>query len=189
MKKITKRNTVTSSFMIAYLVIASGGLLLLFSSSVGLVMGIPPGVIEGDYLFGRTIGIVEDENGKPLWIISGTWKTNLSNQSQVTDNSTVFDASFEMIKPDGTAKHTHTLTDYILTDVSNPNNNSTIFNGTATISMMEAPITEVPVGIQVMNDNIGVISIDPKKTDNHFGTDAVYGIPLEESEYKEKKSQ
>ena len=50
--------------------------------------------------------------------------------------------------------------------------------------MKEAPITEVPVNIQVMNNNLGVISIDPKKTDNHFGTNPVYGIPLEESEYK-----
>ena len=80
------------------MMIASG--LLLFSSNVDVIMGIPADLVKGDYLFGRTIGMVEDENGKPLWIISGTWKTNLSNQSQVTDNSTVFDASFEMIKPD-----------------------------------------------------------------------------------------
>ena len=75
-------------------------------------MGIPPYMVKGDYLFGRTIGIVDDENGKPLWIISGIWKTNLSNQTQAGDNSTIFDASFEMIKTDGTSKHTHTLTDF-----------------------------------------------------------------------------
>lgn len=183
MKKLSRKNITTRSVMVlSMMMIASG--LMLFSFNLNVIMGIPADIVKGDYLFGRTIGIAEDENGKPLWIISGTWKTNLSNQSQVTDNSTVFDSSFEMIKPDGTAKHTHTLTDYILTDVSNPNNNSTIFNGTATISMKEAPITGVPVSIQVMNNNLGVISIDPKKTDNHFGTNPVYGIPLEESEYK-----
>ena len=45
-------------------------------------MGILPYLVKGDYLFGRTIGIVDDENAKPLWIISGIWKTNLSNQTQ-----------------------------------------------------------------------------------------------------------
>jgi hypothetical protein len=29
-------------------------------------MGIPADLVKGDYLFGRTIGIVDDENAKPL---------------------------------------------------------------------------------------------------------------------------
>ncbi|MGI0051364.1 MAG: hypothetical protein ACRD8K_06465, partial [Nitrososphaeraceae archaeon] len=107
MEKTFRKNTVISTFLIASLIAASG-LFLFFSSSIGTVMGIPPYLVEGDYLFGRTIGIVDDENAKPLWIISGIWKTNLSNQTQVGDNSTIFDASFEMIKTDGTSKHTHT---------------------------------------------------------------------------------
>jgi hypothetical protein len=87
-------------------------LLLLFSFNVDVIMGIPPGFVEGDYLFGRTVGVVDDENGNPVWIVSGIWKTNFSNQTQDinNNNSTVFDASFEMIKTDGTSKHTHTVT-------------------------------------------------------------------------------
>ena len=45
-------------------------------------MGIPSHLLQVDYLFGRTVGIVDDENGNPLWIVSGIWKTNLSNQTQ-----------------------------------------------------------------------------------------------------------
>ena len=169
------------------MMIASG--LLLFSFNVDVIMGIPADLVKGDYLFGRTIGIVDDENAKPLWIISGIWKTNLSNQTQeATSNSTVFDASFEMIKTDGTSKHTHTMTNFVLADTLNQNKNSTIFNGTETISMPQGPVTEVPISIKVVNNSLGIINIGPNKIDNHFGTEPLYGIPLEESEQYKKKS-
>ena len=184
MEKTSRKNTVISTFIIASLIAASG-LFLFFSSSLGTAMGIPPSIVKGDYLFGRTIGIVDDENGNPVWIVSGIWKTNLSNQTQGGDNSTIFDASFEMIKTDGTSKHTHTLTDFVLTNVANQNN-VTVFNGTGTISMPKGPITEVPLSIQVMNKDLGIINIDSKKTDNHFGNDPLYGIPLDEKHHKNK---
>ena len=182
MEKTFRKNTVISTFLIASLIAASG-LFLFFSSSLGTAMGIPPSIVKGDYLFGRTIGIVDDENAKPLWIIYGIWKTNLSNQTQGGDNSTIFDASFEMIKTDGTSKHTHTLTDFVLTNVANQNN-VTVFNGTGTISMPNGPITEVPLSIQVMNKDLGIINIDSSKIDNHFGNDPLYGIPLEDKQHK-----
>ena len=165
------------------MMIASG--LLLFSSNVDVIMGIPADLVKGDYLFGRIIGIVDDENAKPLWIISGIWKTNLSNQTQAGDNSTVFDTSFEMIKTDGTSKHTHTITNFDLVDTLNQNNN-TVFNGTGTISMPQGPVTEVPISIQVMNNTLGIINIDSNKIDNHFGNDPLYGVPLEGKHHKNK---
>jgi hypothetical protein len=160
--------------------------LLLFSFNVDIIMGIPPGFVEGDYLFGRTVGIVDDENGNPVWIVSGIWKTNLSNQTQATNNnSTVFDASFEMIKTDGTSKHTHTVTNFVLADTSNQNN-YTVYNGTGTISMPQGPVTEVPISIKVVNNSLGIINIGPNKIDNHFGTEPLYGIPLEEREHDKR---
>ena len=39
-------------------------------------------------------------------------------------------AAIEMIKPDGTARHTHTLTDSVVLNVSHPDNNSTPYDGT-----------------------------------------------------------
>ena len=156
-----------------------------------VIIGIPADLVKGDYLFGRIIGIVDDENAKPLWIISGIWKTNLSNQTQdaINNNSTVFDTSFEMIKTDVTSKHTHTITIYDLVDILNQNNNHIVFNGTGTISMPQGPVTKVPISIQVMNNTLGIINIDSNKIDNHFGNDPLYGIPLEEGEYNEKKHE
>ena len=80
------------------------------------------------------------------------------------------------------------MTNFVLADTSNQNNNSTIFNGTATISMPQGPVTEVPLSIQAINNSLAVISIDPNKIDNHFGNDPLYGVPLEEGERYKKKS-
>ena len=188
MKKISGKNITPRSIMLISMMIASG--LMLFSFNLNTIMAVPADILErgGDYLYGRSVGIVENENGEPLWIISGTWRTNLSNQTQSGDNSTVFNANFEMIKTDGTSRHTHTLTNYILTDVSSQNN-STIFNGTGTISMPEGPVTEVPVNIQVLNNTLGMVFIGPDKIDSHFGTKPIYGIPLEDREHKEKNME
>ena len=162
---------------IAFIVIA-GGLLLLLLVSLNIdVMGIPPGIVEGDYIFGDTIGIIKAENGKPSWIIFGHWKTNLSNQTQQATNnkSTVFDASFEMTNTDGTSKHTHTLTNFVLANTSLPNNNTEVFNGTSTISMKEGPIMDIPTSIQIINNTLVNIWLDPLKLDHHFGYDYPLG--------------
>ena len=180
MKKIFRKNVAISSVILASMIIGIGGFMV-FSFNVDVIMGIPADLVKGDYLFGRTIGIVEDENGNPVWIVSGIWKTNLSNQTQTTNNnSAVFDTSVEMIKTDGTSKHTHTVTNFILADTSNLNN-YTIFNGTGTISMPQGPVSEVPISVKVVNNSLGIITIGPNKIDNHFGTEPLYGIPLEES--------
>ena len=185
MKKISGKNIIIrSNRTLPTLMIVSA--LLLFSFNVDVIMGIPPGFVEGDYLFGRTVGVVDDENGNPVWIVSGIWKTNLSNQTQATNNnSTVFDASFEMIKTDGTSKHTHTVTNFVLADTSNQNN-YTVHNGTGTISMPQGPVTEVPISIKVVNNSLGIINIGPNKIDNHFGTEPLYGVPLEEREHDKR---
>ena len=82
MKKVSEKNMGTRYAIIVSMTMIAGGLML-FAFNLNVVMGIPPGVTEGDYLFGRTIGIVDDENGTPLWIISGIWKTNLDRKSVV----------------------------------------------------------------------------------------------------------
>ena len=52
-----------------------------------------------------------------------------------------------------------------------------LFYGTGRISIPNAPITKVPISIQVMNNTLGIINIDSNKIDNHFGNDPLYSIP------------
>jgi hypothetical protein len=84
-----------------------------------------------------------------------------------------------MMKPDGTAIHTHTLTDFVFLNVCHPDNNSTLHNETSTISLQADPATDIPTPIQKSNDNVIIINIDPESVDNHFGTLPIYGIRVD----------
>jgi hypothetical protein len=52
--------------------------------------------------------------------------------------------------------------------------------------MPQGPVTEVPISIKVVNNSLGIINIGPNKIDNHFGTEPLYGIPLEEREHDKR---
>jgi hypothetical protein len=44
-------------------------------------------------------------DGKPAWKVSGTW-----NFTNLKSNTPTFNASFDMMKLDGSSKHKHTIT-------------------------------------------------------------------------------
>jgi hypothetical protein len=62
-----------------------------------------PGSLELEHQ--RIVVILNERtNGKPAWKVSGKWKfTNLSSKSLA------FNASFDMMKLDGSSKHKHTI--------------------------------------------------------------------------------
>jgi hypothetical protein len=111
-------------------------------------------------------------NGKPEWKLSGTWKfTNLSSKSPI------FNASFDMMKLDGSSKHYHTIDATITSaDFSRAANSSIrTYSGTATISMKKGPVSDVPIVIKLSSDgNISIIP-DPAKTQGHFGNTPIEG--------------
>ncbi len=59
---------------------------MVFSFNVDVIMGIPADLVKGDYLFGRTIGIVDDENGNTvdsIWHLEDQFiKSNSSYKQQ-----------------------------------------------------------------------------------------------------------
>jgi hypothetical protein len=119
------------------------------------------------------------------WILSGLWNTSLVQEllsAQANASYTgpsFYNASFEMVKTDGTARHTHTISNFSERESSASNNNRTlIFNGTATVSMEEGPIENVSANLTVLDDNILSILLDPIKTGNHFGDVPIYGIVM-----------
>ncbi|HEY1249387.1 MAG TPA: hypothetical protein VGE97_10400 [Nitrososphaera sp.] len=89
--------------------------------------------------------------------------------------SPTFNASFYMIKTDGNASHKHEVYDFVLTGAPISNGNNTMLNGTATVRMMEGPISDVPTTITIMDDSAVSILFDPSKTNNHFGNTPIYG--------------
>jgi hypothetical protein len=100
-------------------------------------------------------------DGKPEWKVSGTWKfTNLSS------NSPAFNVSFDMMKLDGSSKHHHTIdatinsAEYLI--IKAGKSSIRAYSGTATISMKEGPVSDVPIVIRL--SGYGNISIQDTKS-------------------------
>ncbi|MDF0682509.1 MAG: hypothetical protein P0116_16245 [Candidatus Nitrosocosmicus sp.] len=150
------------------------------SSVSNFVSAIPSEIIDDQFVFGPIVGLSENQSGAVDWIMVGNWRLNMANDTDVQNNhhSDVFNAAIEMVKPDGTARHTHTLTDFVVLNVTHPDNNATIYNGTSTVSLQAGPATDIPTSIQKSNDNVIIVNIDPESVDKHFGKLPMYGVPI-----------
>ena len=136
----------------------------------------------GSYAFGTIASLQNDENGNPTWIVSGLYKASLSMNNKTQGgaatgslpNATV-DSKFNMVMTNGSAMHDHEIYDFTLTDMSMPNDSTTVFNGTATITMRQGPVPDVPVSIKAMENNAVSIWVEPTKIQNHFGNTPIFG--------------
>jgi hypothetical protein len=111
-------------------------------------------------------------DGKPAWKVSGTW-----NFINLKSNTPTFNASFDMTKLDGSSKHKHTVNATITSADFGRAGKSSIctYSGTATISMKEGPISDVPIVIKLSSDDNVSIMPDRVKTKDHFGNTPIQG--------------
>ncbi|HEU5460752.1 MAG TPA: hypothetical protein VFU79_00625 [Nitrososphaeraceae archaeon] len=163
------------------------------------IMGMPPmsgmGMEQqqpgpGQYAGGTIASIQNDENGVPAWILSGLWKgaltsTDKSNQDSSTPNvsnnndnlpTAAFEAEFDMVMLNGSALHKHSIYNFTLADIMKIDDNYYQVNGTATVTMKDSPINNVPLSIKSMNNNVISIWVDPTKINNHFGNTPIFGL-------------
>jgi hypothetical protein len=155
---------------------------------------LPYGKDTADYSFGTLSSIQNDQNGDPTWVLFGHWKGNLaSNQSLVEGqgNETLgsFDAQFEMVMLNGSAGHTHTITNFAVSNSSQINNSTKMFNGTLTASMREGPVTEIPASIMISGDKVISIWLDPSKISNHYGNTPIYGLVMDDKDFRQAMSK
>jgi hypothetical protein len=136
----------------------------------------------GLYAFGTIASLQNDENGNPIWIVSGLYKASLSMNNKTQDGAATgslpnatLNSKFNMVMTNGSAMHDHEIYDFTLTDMSMPNNSTTVFNGTATITMRQGPVPDVPVSIKAMENNAVSIWVDPTNIQNHFGNTPIFG--------------
>jgi hypothetical protein len=149
----------------------------------------------GLYAFGTIASLQNDENGNPTWIVSGLWEGSVSmenktqggggdqitnttaNATAVTGNlpNATFHSKFNMVMTNGSALHDHEIYDFTLANISMPNNSTVVYNGTATITMRQGPVPDVPISIKTMDNNAVSIWVDPTKINNHFGNTAIFG--------------
>ncbi|MGH9987766.1 MAG: hypothetical protein ACRD8W_27815 [Nitrososphaeraceae archaeon] len=171
------------------------------TNNINMLLAYPPGLQAGNSTFGTISSVQNNENGVPFWIVSGHWKTNvfdLVNQSQVLiqenvsgqqgTSEPVFNTSFRMITLNGTGEHTHTITNFVLKDISMPNNMTIVFNGTSTASLREGPVTDIPTTIKAINDKVISIWLDPSKINGHYGNTPVYGIIMDKTDFRQPNS-
>jgi hypothetical protein len=149
----------------------------------------------GEYSSGTIASIQNDQDGTPTWLLSGAWQGAIINineqQSKVdkSDSSTstidgnsdmslpsaLFEANFDMVMLNGSSLHQHSIYNFTLSDISKTNDKNSIVNGTATISMMDNPINDVPISIKTLNNNVISIWTDQSKINDHFGNTPIYG--------------
>jgi hypothetical protein len=195
-----KSNIITISFIVSAAILMSG---IIQNNAIAYPqqkqgysqnkMMMQPGL----YAFGTIASLQNDENGNPTWIVSGIWKGSLSmsnetqggggNQTNTTSavaNATfttggpqnaTFNSKFNMVMTNGSAMHDHEIYDFKLASMSNPNNTTSVFNGTATITMRQGPVENVPVSIKRIDNNVISIWADPTMINNHFGNTPIFG--------------
>ena len=159
--------------------------------------GIPGQSVQpGLYARGTIASLQNDKDGKPAWIVSGLWRGSLTNMSSAdammsssSASSTAikknlptatFNAVFNMVMLNGSALHKHQISNFTLTSMSMPDKKTVVYNGTATITMKEGPVNDVPISVRTLNDNAISIWIDQAKTMNHFDNTPIYGTITQE---------
>ena len=127
-------------------------------------------ILSKGTVLGSLTSIQNDAKDKTNWVIGGAYKMRNTNTA-----SPVFNATFYMIKTDGTAPHKHTISDFKISGKPIVANNSTTFNGTSTVTMKSGPVKDVPTSIRFMDESSVSVWLDPTKTNNHFGSTLIYG--------------
>jgi hypothetical protein len=109
------------------------------------------------------------------WIVSGSWRASCAGCAEDMEEPRIkFNAKFTMVMPDGSAKHTHTISDFAVSEWSAAEGR-TSFNGTATISLRDGPTPDVPVDIVILGGNVIQVHVDSTVVD-HFGSSPIYGV-------------
>ncbi|MGI0042992.1 MAG: hypothetical protein ACRD47_04710, partial [Nitrososphaeraceae archaeon] len=62
------------------------------------------------------------------------------------------------------------------------NNSTVMVNGTATASMREGPVTDIPSSVTITGDKVISIWLDPSKINNHYGNTPIYGLVMDDNE-------
>ena len=127
---------------------------------------------------GNIANVQLDANGAPAWIQSGIWVMRASfNQSTNQPQSVSIIARFTMVQPDGTARHMHMIYGFQPTEFTTEQNNTIhVVKGTATVTMKDGPVSDVPLTIKIFNGSVVGLWIGPDKVDSHFGSNPIYGV-------------
>jgi hypothetical protein len=92
-----------------------------------------------------------------------------------------FDASFSMVMLNGSARHTHSISNSSLIDVKDENR-TVSYSGLSTVTLKAGPAKDVPTEIKIFNNNAISMWFDPVKVNHHFGESPIYGVVLDKKD-------
>lgn len=129
-------------------------------------------------VFRGQIASVQLEEGEPSWIQSGIWVMRvLQAGDESTPPRVQLVARFVMVMPDGNAMHGHNLYGFNVENyTANEEGTVRTFEGTATVTMREGPVSDVPLTVTISNNAVVAMQIGPELIDAHFGEGPVYGV-------------
>lgn len=139
-----------------------------------------------------------NNDGEEDWIISGHWMMEMAPQNNTaTSNATTtmisnvtgFNAILHMVMLDGSAMHNHEISNFTQVEDStfDSETNTTTISGTSTVTMCEGPVPNVETTIELAQDSVIAISLDPEALENHFGDEPIYGIVVSPEMLEEMK--
>src|SRR5919112_4937895 len=142
--------------------------------------------MSANHKWGMISSIQNNEQGQPAWIVGGHWMMEMASQNDTATPDTTgristvsaFNAMLHMVMLNGSAMHNHEISNFTQTGDAtfNEDTNSTTITGTATITMREGPVPDVPTTIEIAQDKVIAITPDPAALENHFGDTPIYGI-------------
>jgi hypothetical protein len=144
--------------------------------------------MSANHKWGAISSIQNDEQGQPGWIVAGHWMIEMGSQNDTATSNTTsrisnvsgFHATLQMVRLNGSAMHNHEISNFTQTGDAtfNGDTNSTTITGTATITLREGPVPNVPITIEIAQDKVIAITPDPAAVQNHFGNTPIYGIVI-----------
>jgi hypothetical protein len=165
--KVIKSNFISNASYTFLLAVSMASLLAMCMSSLSTSANISYAQTSAD----KTGTIASTQNDQAgTWKLSGTW-----NFTNLNSSSPTFTAAFSMAKMDGSAMHKHTINDFKLAGNPTKTSTGTTYNGTATVSMKDGPVSNVPISITLSDNGNMNMMIDPKITNNHFGNTPIEG--------------
>jgi len=128
-------------------------------------------------LKGQISNVQLGSDGTPEWIQSGIWVLRAGFNENNELQSAQFVSKISMVMPDGTAMHAHKIYGFKPAEFMTEQEDTVhTLVGTATVSMRDGPVTDVPLTIKVFNRSVIALWIGPDKVDGHFGSDSIYGL-------------
>jgi hypothetical protein len=114
--------------------------------------------------------------GNATTIKANNTSSTTSGQSNATGSQQFkFTAKIEMVRPNGTGFHEHEVSDLKVIQFKKDQFGNPTINGTATVTMKDGPVKDVPVTIKIINNATFAMTIGPDKVNNHFGTAPIFG--------------